>query len=166
NTAPDTGLPRVVIGQSSFLDPASFGTPGENGTFASVYTPLGMTTATFGQNPEELDSMKELQRNVYAGNLSVPARSSRTLAVDLNGAVRLDRGWYTLDLVRQPNITPDEVNVSIAVPPGWRLIGGHGIQTAGGQHAITHVRLDKTTRLRVRLVPAEGNLWQRLLDGE
>jgi hypothetical protein len=167
NTAPDTGLPMVVIGESNILGPASFGTPGENGTYASVYTPLDMTAATFGENPQALDSKKELQRNVYAGNLSVPPRSSRTLAVDLSGTVHIDHhGWYTLDLVRQPNITPDEVKVSIVVPPGWRLNGGHGIDTAGGRQATAHVRLDKTTRLRVHLVPAEGNLWQRLLDGD
>jgi hypothetical protein len=161
NSAPDSGLPAQVIG------PGAAGlVAGENRTFASVYTPLKLTAATFGGNQQQLDPMTELGRNVYAALLSVPARTSRTLSVDVTGTARLDQdGRYTLDLFRQPGITPDDVTITIRVPPGWRLVDGQGFKASGGRQASAHLQLDQTTRLRVRLAPANDNLWQRLRDG-
>jgi hypothetical protein len=104
---------------------------------------------------------------VYADFFSVPSRTHRTLTVDLTGTVSLDpHGWYTLDLVRQPGITPDDVTVTIDVPPGWRVVDGQGVKAAGGRRATAHLRLDQTTRLRVRLAPDTDNVWQRLVDGQ
>jgi UDP-N-acetylmuramyl pentapeptide phosphotransferase/UDP-N-acetylglucosamine-1-phosphate transferase len=162
NSAPDAGLPAYVIG------PGAPGVvAGENRTFASVYTPLELTAATFEGNPQPLDPMTELGRNVYAAFLSVPARTSRTLSADVKGTVRLDQdGRYTLDLFRQPGITPDDVSVTIQVPPGWRLVDGQGFKASGGRQATAHLQLDQTTRLRVRLAPDTANVWQRLLDGQ
>jgi hypothetical protein len=161
NSAPESGLPENVIG------PAASGVvAGENKMFFSLYTPLELTAATFEGDPQPLDPMTELGRNVDAAFLSVPAQSSRTLSVDLNGTASLDRsGHYTLDLFRQPGITPDDVTVTIDVPLGWRLVDGQGFKASGGSQATAHLRLDQTTRLRVRLAPATDNVWQRLLDG-
>jgi len=75
-------------------------------------------------------------------------------------------GWYTLDLVRQPGITPDMVSVTIEVPPGWRIVDGHWVKSTGSGRATTQLVLDHTTRVRVRLAPATDNIWQRLLDGQ
>lgn len=113
------------------------------------------------------DSTTELQRNVYSAYLSVPARRSRTEVFDLTGTVPLSRGgWYTLDLIGQPSVTPNDVTVKVDVPPGWRIVDGNGIKTAGGRTATARLQLNETTRLRVRLVPAEDNIWQRLVAGE
>jgi hypothetical protein len=162
NSAPDSGLPAIVIGPYGPFDRA-----GENRSFLSLYSPLGMTGATFEGNQKSLESMTELGRNVYAEFFSVPSRSRRTLTVDLAGTVRLGpHGAYTLDLVRQPGISPDDVTVRLDVPPGWRIVDGRGIKAAGGRQATAHLQLDQTTRLRVRLAPAAGNIWQRLLQGE
>jgi Protein of unknown function (DUF4012) len=162
NTAPDTGLPTPVIGPYD----ARFAA-GENRTYLSVYTPMGMTAATLEGSKHSLDSMTELQRHVYAGFLDVPAGASRTLALDLSGTVRVDKhGWYTLDLVRQPGIAADNVTVTIAVPRDWRIADGRGLTTTGGNRATAQLQLDHTTRVRVQLAPATGNIWQRLIDGQ
>jgi hypothetical protein len=162
NSAPDTGLPDNVIGVNN-----SLGHAGENRSFLSLYSPLRMTAATFEGNQQPLESMTELGRNVYADFFSVPSRSRRTLTVDLNGAVRLGpNGEYALDLVRQPGVAPDDVTVKIDVPAGWRVIDGQGFKASGGRQATAHLRLDQTTRLRVRLAPDTDNVWQRLVDGQ
>ncbi|MDQ6911168.1 MAG: DUF4012 domain-containing protein, partial [Actinomycetota bacterium] len=162
NSAPDTGLPSYVIGVDNTL-----GHAGENRSFLSLYSPLRMTAATFEGNQQPLESMTELGRNVYAEFFSVPAQSRRTLTVSLAGTVTLGRrGAYTLDLVRQPGIAPDDVTVTIDVPPGWRVVDGQGVKAAGGRRATAHLQLDETTRLRVRVVPAASNIWQRLLEGD
>jgi len=162
NTAPATGLPVYVIGPHDSRFAA-----GENRTFLSVYTPMGLTAATFDGTPLPLESMIELQRNVYAGFFSVPSQSSRTLAVDLSGTVHLDRhGWYTLDLVRQPAITPDDVTVKIDVPAGWRVADTRGLHVTGSRQGSVHLKLEDTTRLSVRLAPATDNIWRRLVDGQ
>jgi hypothetical protein len=89
----------------------------------------------------------------------------RILTVELAGTARVDRGdWYTLDLVRQPGVAPDDVSVTIDVPPGWRIAAGHGIKSTSGRHGATQP-LNHTTRVRVRLAPATDNIWQRLVDG-
>jgi hypothetical protein len=161
NGAPDTGLPTTVIGPYDDRF-----TAGENRTYLSVYTPMGMTAATLDGSQQPLDSMAELERNVYAAFLSVPAQTSRTLAVELTGTVRVDgEGWYTLDLVRQPGLMPDDVSVIIDVPRGWRIADGRGVDAAGGQRATARLQLDHTTRLRVRIAPATDNIWRRLVEG-
>jgi hypothetical protein len=162
NSAPDSGVPAYVIGPFTNFDRA-----GENRSFLSLYSPLGMSAATFEGNQQTLDATTELGRNVYANFFLVPSKSRRTLTVDLNGTVPLGpHGEYTLDVVRQPGVTPDDVTVKVDVPAGWRVADGQGIKATGGRQATAHIQLDQTTRLRVRVVPAEGNVWQRLLDGE
>jgi hypothetical protein len=161
NTAPESGLPKTVIGPYD----ARFAA-GENRTYISVYSPMGMTAATLDGKQQPLDSTTELDRNVYAAFLTVPARASRTLTVELAGTAPVDRdGWYTLDLVRQPGVAPDDVSVTIDVPPGWRIAAGHGIKSTSGRRGATQLQLDHTTRVRVRLAPATDNIWQRLVEG-
>ncbi|HKA93313.1 MAG TPA: hypothetical protein VKE97_05885, partial [Acidimicrobiia bacterium] len=162
NTAPATGLPTTVIGP---YDPRF--AAGQNRSYVSVYTPLGMTAASFDGSAEGLDSTTELDRHVYAAFLDVPAGASKTLALDLAGTVRADRNdWYTLDLVRQPGVAPDDVTVNVEVPSDWRISDGRGVDTIDGNRATTRIRLDQTTRLRVRLAPATSNIWQRLIEGQ
>jgi UDP-N-acetylmuramyl pentapeptide phosphotransferase/UDP-N-acetylglucosamine-1-phosphate transferase len=161
NTAPNAGLPTEVIGPYD----ARFA-PGENRSFVSIYTPLGYTAATFDGQPQPLDGTTELQRNVYSAFVSVPAQSSRTLSLDLTGTLRLERGgWYRLDLVRQPGLTPDDVTVNIDVPPGWRITEKKGVQRIAGRTATAKIQLSHTTPIRIRLAPGGGNLWEQLVDG-
>jgi UDP-N-acetylmuramyl pentapeptide phosphotransferase/UDP-N-acetylglucosamine-1-phosphate transferase len=161
NTGPDSGLPQYVIGpyDSRFV-------AGENRAYVSVYTPLAATGATFGGYPEPLYSGTELGRNVYSAFVSTPARNSRTLAVNVSGTVHLDAdGWYTLTLVPQPMLNSDDVTVTLEAPTGWRFGAVRGLEHAGGRRATGRIRLDDPTSVRVRLTPAAGDVWRRLVDG-
>jgi hypothetical protein len=161
NTGPDSGLPQVVIGPH---DPRFVA--GENRSYASVYTPLVATAATLEGHPQPVYGGTEVGRNVYSAFLSVPARSSRTFAVNVTGSVHLDAdGWYTLTFVRQPMVNPDDVTLSLKAPAGWRFAAARGLEQAGGERATGRFRLDHTTTVRVRLAPATGGVWQRLVDG-
>jgi UDP-N-acetylmuramyl pentapeptide phosphotransferase/UDP-N-acetylglucosamine-1-phosphate transferase len=161
NTAPNAGLPTEVIGPYD----ARFA-PGENRSFVSVYTPLGFTGATLDGEQQPLDGTTELHRNVYSTFVSVPAQASRTLSLDVTGTLRLERGgWYRLDLVRQPGLTPDDVTVNIDVPPGWRITEKKGVERVVGRRATAKVQLSHTTPMRIRLAPGGGNLWEQLVDG-
>jgi hypothetical protein len=105
-------------------------------------------------------------RNVYSAFLSLPARSSHTLAVNVSGSVHLDAdGWYTLTLVQQPMLNPDDVTVNLEAPAGWRFAAVQGLEQAGSNRATGRLRLDHTTTVRVRLAAATGDVWQRLVDG-
>jgi UDP-N-acetylmuramyl pentapeptide phosphotransferase/UDP-N-acetylglucosamine-1-phosphate transferase len=161
NTGPDSGLPQYVIGpyDSRFV-------AGENRSYVSVYTPLAATAAAFDGHPEPVYSGTELGRNVYSAFLSIPARSSRTLAVDVSGSVHLDGdGWYTLALLPQPMVHPDDVTVTLEAPSGWRFAAVRGLKQARSNRATGRFRLDHTAPVRVRLAPATGEVWQRLVDG-
>jgi UDP-N-acetylmuramyl pentapeptide phosphotransferase/UDP-N-acetylglucosamine-1-phosphate transferase len=161
NNAPNAGLPTEVIGPHDDRF-----TPGENRSFVSIYTPLGFTAATIDGQPASLDTTTELQRNVFSTFVSVPAQSSGTLALDVTGTLRLERGgWYRLDLVRQPGLTPDDVTVNISVPPGWRITEKRGVQHVAGRTATAKVQLSHTTSMRIRLTRGGGNLWEQLVDG-
>ncbi len=161
NSAPSAGLPQIVIGPFD----ARFA-PGENRSFVSVYTPLGFTAATVDGQQQLLDGTTELGRNVYSTFVSVPAQSSSTLALDLTGTLRLEHGgWYRLDLVRQPGLTPDDVTVNIDVPAGWRIADKRGVQRIAGRTATTKLQLDHTTTVKIRLARASSNLWQELVEG-
>ena len=117
NQAPDD-LPRYVIGPFDKRFQA-----GENRTFVSVYTPLALAGATWGGAPVDLAAADELGRRVYSSFLSIPARATRSLEVQLEGTVvALPGGWYELDLLHQPLITAQATTASFEVPEGWRIV--------------------------------------------
>jgi hypothetical protein len=131
-----------------------------------VYTPLVATAATFEGQTEPVYSGTEVGRNVYSAFLSVPARSSRTFAVSVTGSVHLDAdGWYTLTLVQQPMVNPDDVTLTLKAPAGWRFAAVRGLDQAGGNRATGRFSLDHNKTVRVRLAPATGDVWQRLVEG-
>lgn len=163
NTAPAAGLPRYVIGPS---DPRFLA--GENRTFLSVYSPLSFETARLDGTPTRLESGTELGRHVYSAFVSVPAQSTRTLELDVRGTLALDAGgWYRLDLVRQPLLDSDRVEVVVDLAPGWRFVDGQGLRiVADGRRARVTLRLDRDRRLRVRVERAtNSDLWDRVRRG-
>ncbi|CAA9243099.1 MAG: hypothetical protein AVDCRST_MAG76-1875, partial [uncultured Acidimicrobiales bacterium] len=110
NQAPN-GLPRYVVGPFNPRFQA-----GENRTFVSVYTPLALAGATWGGVPVDLAAADELGRRVYSSFLSIPAGSTRTLEVQLEGTVdALPDGWYELDLLHQPLLSPQATTASFEV---------------------------------------------------
>jgi hypothetical protein len=129
--------------------------PGENHSFVSVYTPLALAGAALEDVPVQLETATELGRNVFSMFIGVPAESSRTLELELEGTVRLERGgWYVLDLVRQPTLHPDDVSVSIEVPPGWRIIDTDGVEPVTLRRAVDRrvLRTDGEVRVKVERV--------------
>jgi len=106
NQAPASGLPLYIIGNALGL-PA-----GTNRMYVSVYSPLLLQTATIDGRPLLLETDSEQGRRVYSAFVDVPSGATRTLKIDLSGAVLTDRP-YRLDLHRQPSAAPDEVTVSL-----------------------------------------------------
>ena len=63
-----------------------------------------------------------------------PAPSPSTSA----GEVALsDDGWYRLDVYHQTSLVPDDVEISVAVPKGWRIVRGAGARQADGDRRAT-----------------------------
>lgn len=147
NAAPSSGVSDYAIGP---FDPRF--EPGEDRAFTSIYSPLGFTAATLDGQPTQLETGRELDRNVYSQFVSVLSRTSRTLALQLQGTVPLDPGgWYTLDIVHQPTLLPDTVNVQVQVPVGWRVRAARGLEVLGPRSAGGTVRLAETDRVQVRV---------------
>ncbi len=111
--------------------------------------------------PPNVSSTSELGRRAYSSTVPIPAGESRTLALDVEGTIRLaDDGWYQLDLPRQPSLLPNEAEISLSVPPGWRIADTRGgVESLDGRHAKAALRLDTDHRISLRL---ERSAWSRL----
>ena len=106
NQAPAAGLPAYQIGNS-------VGLPlGSSRLYVSIYSPLIRQGATIDGGPLVVESQTEQDRGVYSAFVDVPPGGTRTLVLDLSGAVRPDRP-YRLDLHRQPSVAPDAVSVTL-----------------------------------------------------
>jgi hypothetical protein len=133
----------------------------------SVYTPSGLTAVGINGLPVEVEAETELGRNVFSTFVSTYSGTTSTVSLGLDGEVSLgpDR-WYTLELVRQPFLTPDDVSVELEVPRGWRIAETEGLGTDGERRARGNLELAETTTIRVRLEPTGvQNLWEQLHQG-
>jgi UDP-N-acetylmuramyl pentapeptide phosphotransferase/UDP-N-acetylglucosamine-1-phosphate transferase len=163
NTAPASGLPQIVIGPYA---PGYIA--GDNKTWVSVDSPLGVDRLTLDGQPITFTADPEAGRGAYAQFIDVPARTTRTLQFQLAGRERLDAdGWYELDLTHQPTINPDRVQVSVDVPAGWEVANAPGLTKPFNQRAAGVVILDRNRQLRVQVVkqPPTLDLWGRLQAG-
>ena len=150
NDAPDT-LPRYVIGPYDQRFKA-----GENRTFISVYSPLDLQSATLDGRPLDLKGADELGRRVYSSFLSIPARATSTLELQLEGEVdALPGGWYELDLLHQPLLNPEPTTASFAVPEGWRIVEAQGAELEGDRRAVVRLVPERDHTVRLRLA-ADG----------
>ena len=164
NTAPDAGLPQSVIGPSEGLEDRFVA--GENFSYLSVYTPLGVTGVRVDDAPSEVEFAKELGRNVFSAWLHINSRTVKTLVLDVEGDVPLDDGWYDLELLRQPFLTPDDVTVDLTLPRGWRFAGAEDATVVDDRRASSAVGLVEDRPVRVRVEPSAGlGLWDRLRHG-
>jgi hypothetical protein len=141
--------------------------PGENRTYVSIYSPLTRRSSALDGKPFAVESQPELGRLAHSATVSIPALSSRTLRLELEGRARLEAdGWYRLDVGQQPLVLADEVDVSIMVPAGWRIAETRGLQRAGDRRASTQFRLDADRSLWLRVEPTGwSGFWHRLRDG-
>lgn len=143
NRAPSSGLPPRVINGSGAHPTA----PGENRLYLSVYSPLALQGAQLNSQPLLMESDRELGRNVYSGFVTIASRQSVTVVVRLSG--RLAEGAYLLDVVRQPMVSPDVLDVEVAL--GDRAAGSvEGARVVGDvARARLSEREERTYHLRV-----------------
>ena len=161
NDLPDEPLPPFVAGPYDTRFAA-----GENRTFLSLYSPLALRGATLEGRTTGLESARELGRNVFSNFVSIPADEQRTLVVELAGRVPLDNGWYELDLVRQPAVEPDQVEVTIGVAEGWTVRDVEGLSGARWDDRAVRgsLPLERSTTIRMQVARADDTgLLRRLL---
>lgn len=162
NTAPNSGLPSIVIGpyDSRFV-------AGQNRAYVSLYSVLGFRDATVDGKAVPVTPGRERGRNVYSLFEDVFAKSTKTTTAKLTGPVALHDGWYDVVVRQQPTINPDRLHVSIDVPDGWRIDRAPGMTRPFERRASVATTLAKTTTYRVHIVPVHDrwDLWQRLQDG-
>jgi hypothetical protein len=118
NGAPAQGLPSEVIG-------SYFGSglpPGTNETWLTLYSPLGLRSATVNGRSQGVSDGAELGVHAYSEYVDIPPESSVTLTFDLTG-VTTPGPRYRLALYNQPMVLPDLDTVSVQPTPGWTVTG-------------------------------------------
>ncbi len=163
NTAPATGLPRIVIGPFDENYVA-----GENRSLVSVYSPLGVLQMTVDGQPVDFTAGTEAGRSVYSHEVAIPAQSVRTVRLHLSGRIRLrPESWYDLRLDHQPTIEPDRIQTAVQVAQGWEVLDAPGMVQPFDRLATGVVHLDRDRRVRVEVAPKPPalNLWERLEAG-
>jgi len=162
NGAPAAGLPLGVIGPTVPQLVA-----GENRTYLSLYSPFPNSSATLDNQPLALTSDPDLGRQAHSATVIIPSLSSRTVVMEVAGRVRLTAdGWYRLDLLHQPTLRPDDTEVSVTVPDGWRVVDTRGAEPVGDRRAEARIEQVRrhTVWVRVERTSSWGRLWDRLLD--
>ena len=159
NGAPASGLSTTVIGPYDERFQA-----GENRTYLSIYSPLVGGAASIDGRTVALDAQADLGRTAQSTTMSLPALSTSTVTLDVDGRVALsDDGWYRLDLLRQPSLLPDEVEVSVAVPDGWRIAEVQGIERRDERLATARMSAERERTILVRPERTGwAGVWERL----
>ena len=164
NTAPTSGLPRIVAGPYEGAPPGRFQV-GENVSYVSVYTPLDLQASTLDGEAVAMSAGEELDVQVYSTIVRLLAGQDRMLALDLAGRIRMGRdGWYVLELGSQPMVKDGRARISISVPEGFRITDATKLQRVFGQRATGTLSLERPTTVRVRIERDVDSLWGRL-DG-
>jgi Protein of unknown function (DUF4012) len=137
NASPAGGLPSYVIGpyDRRFR-------PGENDSYQTVYLAggYGFTRATRDGRQVKAAAQDDLGALTLSQAVSIPPGRTATLGYELVRPAAVEilghrRIRYQLLLRPQATVWPDQAEVSVAAPPGWRFAGAVG----GG------VRLARTT---------------------
>jgi hypothetical protein len=123
NPGPGLGLPRYVTGPFSPGFKA-----GENRQLHTLYVAggYGFAAATVNGQPVRAEAEAELGSLALSQALDVPAQRSVTVAYHLTRrdaveVVDRDRLRYRLMLRPQATVWPDQTQVSVTPPPGWRF---------------------------------------------
>ena len=155
NGAPASGLPRNVIGPFD----ARF-RPGQNSQFQTLHVAgaYGLTKATVDGRPAEVEAQAELGGLALSQAVDVPARQAVTLGFDLlrKDAVEVmgdNRIRYRLLLRPQATVHPDQVQVAVSPPPGWRFTDAPQGGRLAGATAGWSGELDQERSLVFELVP-------------
>jgi len=148
NSAPASGLPSGIIGPNDSRFEA-----GENVSLVSVHTPQALLpTTTPSDRPGGMTSDRELGRLAHTTFVRLGSGMTETLTLRLAGEVALlPGGWYRLELVRQPVLQSDDVDVEIEVAPGWRIVGTVGVEPRSAQSAGVRRQVEQDLVVAVRL---------------
>lgn len=115
NEAPARGLPSYLIGNNVGLNrPTGEDLPdGWNNVWVTLYTPWQPDGATLDGEALPLEVLPELGRNAVSTFVQLAPGASRTISVDLEGA--LLEPSYVLDLAAQPLVEAERATVTIDV---------------------------------------------------
>jgi hypothetical protein len=154
NDGPSSGLPRYVIGPYGAGHRA-----GQNDQVQTLYVAgaYGFTGATVDGRGVAATAHEEFGGLALSQVVGVPSQSSVTLAYNLVRADALqslpgNRFRYQLVLRPQATVWPDQVQVSISPPPGWRLASPPSGPRMDGSTATWSGALDQERRLTIDLV--------------
>jgi hypothetical protein len=136
NDAPTRGLPPYAVG---VLVPGRIA--GTNRTYVSVYAASTAELVRFRAGATRTaESARERDRRVFSWFEDVPPRSTRKATLWLaspNVARRRGGDWsYRLDLEAQPELNPRPLAVTIALPPGARLVTASGPSAQVGRSRV------------------------------
>jgi hypothetical protein len=120
NDAPPSGLPSAVIGNHRGR------LPGTNSTTIAVSTPLKLVDVKRGGVSIERGASTEYGRSVYTALVDVHAQAEATVTFELEGTLDL-RGGYRLDVLPQPLVNPDHLDVHVHATPGWHVDSGGAV---------------------------------------
>lgn len=142
------------------------GTSGQAGDLPSdfsVYSPFGAVSASLGGASLELRTRPTLGRQEHSMLLPAGADSGQTLTMEIRGRLALTNdGWYRLDVQDQPSV-PQDVQVSVTVPGGWRIAEAQGLRKTGDRRAATIMNAAEDGPILVRLERTGiGRVWDRL----
>src|SRR6266508_1137823 len=156
NTGPSAGLPRDFVGPYD----ARF-RKGENNQLQTLYVAggYGFASATVDGRAVRAEAEAELGGLALSQPVDVPARSSVTVAYHLarSDAVEVvdgDHLRYRLLLRPQATAWPDQVQVSVSPPPGWRFGTLPAEFRQSGQAAVWSGPLHREQALALELVRA------------
>jgi hypothetical protein len=145
NEAPSAGLPDYVIGN---VLGARLGErqlpPGWNNTFVTFYTPWDAESATLDGEPLPLERIDELGRHAFSAFVPIAPGASRTLVIELHGALLAPS--YRLGLATQPQVEPEAATVRISVAGAGELavtgpVEARGTTAAGAFQLVRHTRI-------------------------
>ena len=141
--------------QISLRNDAPASAESENRTYVSVYSPFALA-----MTPPDVSSTPELNRRAHAATMTIPSEQSRTLTLDVEGRIELGPdNWYRLDLPHQASLAPDDLDISLAVPNGWRIVETKGFVALDDRHGVARLLASDRQQLAVRL---ERTAWSRL----
>jgi hypothetical protein len=128
NDAPASGLPDTVIANHR-------GKPsGTNSTTIAVSTPLKLVDVKQNGRSVPRGANQEYGRWAYTALVDVPPGANRMVRFDLEGTIDVHDG-YRLDVVPQPLVNPDHLDVKVHAASGWKVDGG-GTHTALRESAL------------------------------
>jgi hypothetical protein len=74
----------------------------------------------------ERGASTEYGRSVYTALVDVHAQAEATVTFELEGTLDL-RGGYRLDVLPQPLVNPDHLDVHVHATPGWHVDSGGAV---------------------------------------